>query len=106
MKESCQYFIGTKDFSACCASNTHVEDKVRTVNSLSIDTNELGDIIIHINGNGFLYNMVRIIVGNLIYIGMGKLAPEDITPILNSRDRRKSAITSPPNGLYLEKIFY
>lgn len=105
MQEACQYFIGTMDFSACCASNTHVIDKVRTVNSLSVELFE-DDIVIKINGNGFLYNMVRIIVGNLIYVGMKKLAPVDIIGILASKDRRNSGITAEAQGLYLKEIFY
>ncbi len=105
MQEACKYFIGTRDFSSCCASNTHVTDKVRTVNELTISKID-NDIIIEINGNGFLYNMVRIIVGNLIYVGMNKIRIEDIENILNSCDRRNSGITAPPQGLYLKKIFY
>ncbi len=105
MKEACTYFVGTHDFSSCCASNTFVESKVRTINSVELIKNK-NDIELVINGNGFLYNMVRIIAGNLIYVGMKKLKPSDIKDILESRDRRQSAITAPPNGLYLEKINY
>ncbi len=105
MQEACQYFIGTHDFSSCCASNTYVTDKVRTINSLTV-TKEGEDIKIVVNGDGFLYNMVRIIAGNLIYVGLGKIKPSEIETIINKRDRRASAITAPPNGLYLKQIFY
>ncbi len=105
MQQACKYFIGKHDFTSCCSSNTHIVDKVRTINTLIITENK-NEIIIKINGNGFLYNMVRIIVGNLIAVGVGEIKPEDISIILKKRDRCASYSTAIPNGLYLMKINY
>lgn len=100
MKRACPYFIGEHDFKAFCASGASSKTTVRTVYSLETEKN--GDIItIRINGNGFLYNMVRIVAGTLVYVGLGKLSCEDVGDIILSRDRTRAGKTLSPNGLTL-----
>lgn len=105
MKESTKYLIGTHDFSSFCSSKAQVTNKVRTINFINIDKED-DLIIIKINGSGFLYNMVRIIVGTLIDIGAGKIEPTELKVILDSMDRSKSSETAPAQGLYLLEINY
>lgn len=105
MKEGAKYIIGTHDFSCFCASNTSVVDKVRTVHSLDFETHS-EELHMVIEGNGFLYNMVRIIAGTLWEIGIGKRNPESMEQIIASKSREKAGKTAPPHGLYLEKVYY
>lgn len=105
MREACRYFIGEHDFSAFCASGATVKDFVRTIYSL--DVKKEGSLfIIDVSGNGFLYNMVRIIAGTLAYVGNGRIAPSDIKSIIASKDRTLAGVTAPPEGLYLLKAYY
>lgn len=106
MKESCQYFIGEHNFSAFCASNTEVKDKTRIIYNMDITEISDGLYKLEITGNGFLYNMVRIIMGTLISVGMGKISSQDINKIIASKDRQKSGKTAPSKGLYLKKVVY
>jgi tRNA pseudouridine38-40 synthase len=97
--------LGTHDFSSFCSARTEVEDKVRTIETIEISQD--GDrISFRFIGNGFLYNMVRILVGTLIEVGSGKRQPEEIVGILEKRDRRYAGKTAPGHGLYLWKVFY
>lgn len=103
MKKEMRALKGKHDFSAFCASNTAVEDKVRQIYSISIK--KVGsEVVFSITGNGFLYNMVRIIVGTLVEIGLGK--KDDIQSILESCDRAKSGKTAPAKGLVLKEVVY
>lgn len=105
MKEACFYFMGTHDFKAFCASGSTSKTTVRTIYELSVK--KIDNLIyITVTGNGFLYNMVRIIVGTLISVGLGKIEPRQISDIINSKDRSKAGKTVLPNGLTLMKIFY
>ena len=71
------------------------------------DVSREGEIVtVTVRGDGFLYNMVRIIVGTLIYVNEGRLKPEDIDRIIASRDRSLAGVTAKPYGLYLNKVFY
>lgn len=98
-------FIGIHDFSAFCSSGTDIEDKVREIYDCYVTRN--GDLIeIRVSGNGFLYNMVRIIVGTLLDIQKGKIEKGSIPEILESRNREKAGVTAEPHGLYLNKVFY
>ena len=98
-------FIGTHDFSAFCSAGTDIEDKVREIYDCSVTRN--GDLIeIRVSGNGFLYNMVRIIVGTLLEIQKGKIEKGGIPEILESRNRENAGVTAEPHGLYLNKVFY
>ncbi|HET6871762.1 MAG TPA: tRNA pseudouridine(38-40) synthase TruA [Sporolactobacillaceae bacterium] len=105
MKDAAQYILGEHDFTSFCAAGSSVKDKVRTVYELELIPKE-DELIIRIVGNGFLYQMVRIIVGNLLEVGRGKIEPGQIKEILDARDRRKALYTAPPQGLYLWHVDY
>ncbi|MGN1319457.1 MAG: tRNA pseudouridine(38-40) synthase TruA [Lachnospirales bacterium] len=105
MKEACNYFIGEYDFAAFCASGAQSKTTVRKIYSLSVDKNK--DIItIRVKGNGFLYNMVRIIVGTLCDVGRGKIKPCEIKDIILSKNRAKAGKTMSPKGLTLVEVNY
>ncbi len=105
MRRACKYFIGEHDFKAFCASGSDAKTTVRTIYDLSIE--KVNDIIsIRVRGSGFLYNMVRIIAGTLLYVGLGKIMPQEITDIINSRDRARAGKTLVPNGLTLLEVNY
>lgn len=100
-----QSFLGMYDFSAFCASKCAVEDKVREIHACSVRRN--GDLVeFQVTGSGFLYNMVRIMVGTLLEIQNGKIAYGEIPNILESRDRKRAGATAPAHGLYLHKVYY
>lgn len=105
MNEACAYFIGRHDFSSCCASGGSVVDKVRTIYNLDVTLIDR-EIIISVTGDGFLYNMVRIIVGNLLAVGEKKINPSYIKSIIDSCDRSNSFPTAAACGLYLKEINY
>ena len=105
MREAIKYFEGEHDFKGFKASGTSSKSSVRTIFKTNIIEND-GRIIIELTGNGFLYNMVRIISGTLVEVGLGKINPEDIPDIINSKDRTRAGKTLPPYGLYLYKVEY
>lgn len=105
MRVAANYIIGTHDFSCFCAANTSVVDKVRTVHDLSFEWHG-EELHMTIEGNGFLYNMVRIIAGTLWEIGTGKKEVKKILDIISSKDRATAGKTAPAHGLYLEKVVY
>ena len=105
MKEACKEFIGTYDFSAFKSSGSSVKSSIRTITDLHI-IEENNIIKINVTGDGFLYNMVRIIVGTLIMVGNKKIDPKDIKGIIESKDRKKAGFCVPPQGLTLEKVYY
>lgn len=105
MNNAAQHFVGEHDFSAFCASGAEVLSKVRTIYSASVERD--GDyVIFRVCGNGFLYNMVRIMAGTLLYVNNGKLRSEDIPGIIKGKDRTAAGITAPPDGLYLNKVWF
>ena len=105
MERGCKYFLGTHDFLSFAGSKNILQDTYRTVNN--IELSKWKDFIkLNIEGNGFLYNMVRIIAGTLIDIGRGKIQAEDIPKIIDYRDRKLAGHTAGPEGLYLEKVYY
>jgi len=98
-------FLGTHDFSAFCSVGSSVIDNVRTVSSARVVRN--GDLVeFYVSADGFLYNMVRIMVGTLLGISEGKIPHDGIKDIINSKDRSYAGITSKPDGLYLNRVFY
>jgi len=120
MKQASQYFLGTHDFFAFSATGSSAKTTVRTINSVSIRGSQ-GDgshdfpmevartvplTSLEISGDGFLYNMVRIIAGTLIEVGSGKIKPTDIAGIIDGRDRKKAGKTAPAHGLYLVEVNY
>ena len=105
MNDAAKYFIGEHDFKAFKASGTSSKSSIRTIYDAKVYRQ--GDrIYIELTGNGFLYNMVRIISGTLVEVGIGKIQPEEIDKIIQSRDREKAGKTLPPQGLYLVKVEY
>lgn len=100
-----QDYLGTHDFSAFCAAGGSVEDKVRTVSQAGVARD--GDLVrFTVTANGFLYNMVRIMVGTLLDIAARKMDPDAIPAILASMDRQNAGHTAPAQGLYLSEVFY
>lgn len=98
-------FIGIHDFSAFCSAGTEIEDKTREIFDCSVTRN--GDLVeVRVSGNGFLYNMVRIIVGTLLDIQRGKIEKGSIAQIIESRNRDNAGVTAAAHGLYLNKVFY
>lgn len=105
MKKAIKYFEGEHDFKGFKSSGTSSKNSVRTIYKAEILENN-DRIIIELTGNGFLYNMVRIISGTLVDVGLGKIKPEDIPEIIESKDRTKAGKTLPAHGLYLVEVYY
>jgi len=107
MAQAAAYFVGTHDFTAFCAAGSSAKTMVRTIFFCEIAQEKENSLIkMTINGDGFLYNMVRIIAGTVLYVGMGKLQPEDIPAIIAAKDRVKAGKTMPPEGLALVEVMY
>ena len=105
MRQAAEYIVGEHNFKSFCSARTQVVDFVRTVYEL--DVQKEGDIItIRISGNGFLYNMVRIIVGTLIKVGMKVYPAEHVKEILDAQDRNTAGPKAPAKGLTLVDIKY
>lgn len=105
MRQAAAYLLGKHDFQSFCASGAQVKTTVRTIYDLQILKD--GDLItIRITGDGFLYNMVRIIAGTLIKVGTGEWAPESMRDILEAKDRTKAGPTAPAKGLTLMEIVF
>ena len=105
MQQAGDFLVGTHDFSAFSTAKAEVTDRVRTITELTVCRS--GDEIrITVRGNGFLYNMVRIIAGTLIRVGGGQMEPEEIPAILASKDRARAGETARPEGLTLVGIRY
>lgn len=105
MKEAALYWIGEHDFKAFCSNKRLKKSTVRTIYEINIEELE-PEIRITITGNGFLYNMVRIMVGTLIEIGMGEKLPSDVPAMLAGKDRRNAGFTAPSGGLMLMEVEY
>jgi len=105
MQEAMKFFEGEHDFKGFKASGTSSKSSVRTIYKGEVKQ-EGERIIIEVTGNGFLYNMVRIIAGTLVDVGLEKIKPEGIPEIIESKDRTKAGKTLPPHGLYLLKVEY
>lgn len=106
MQQAAGYFVGEHDFKSFCSVRSSVEDTVRTILSCTVEKIS-GDIIIfRVAGTGFLYNMVRIMAGTLISVGIGEIAPESILEILKKKDRSAAGPTAPAHGLTMIGIKY
>ena len=106
MNEFCKRIVGTHDFYGFSSSGRTVEDTVRTVSECNCKYTDNGDIIFTVEANGFLYNMVRILVGTAVGVSDGKIQLEDIDSIFANKDRSLAGVTAPPEGLFLDKVFY
>lgn len=105
MKKAAEFFVGEHDFKSFCSVHSQAETSVRTVYGCSVEKTD--DIIaIRITGNGFLYNMVRIIAGTLIKVGSGDIVPEKIPEIFAEKDRAAAGPTAPAHGLTMIGIEY
>ena len=105
MNQAAKHFIGKMDFSAFMAEGSDVVDTVRCVTHLSIE--KQGDLVeVRIRADGFLYNMVRIIVGTLVEVAYGRFEPDYVAEIIESCDRKNAGMTAPADGLYLNRVFY
>ena len=106
MKKAVKYFEGEHDFKAFKASGTSSKSSVRTIYKADVIDAGNERIYIELTGNGFLYNMVRIISGTLVEVGLGKIQPNEIQTIIESKKRENAGKTLPPQGLYLVSVEY
>ena len=105
MNDAAKLFIGKHDFSSFMASGSGIIDAVREIYYFDVKRID-GKIIINVAADGFLYNMVRILVGTLIEVSEGKIKKDDIKNIIYSKNRKNAGFTAPPQGLYLNKVVY
>ena len=105
MQSAAKFLVGKHDFSTFMSPGSDITDTVRNVFYINIEKNKT-DIDIKICADGFLYNMVRIIVGTLIEVAYDRLDPYEMQKVLESHDRRNAGMTAPPEGLYLNKVSY
>ena len=107
MKKALKYFEGTHDFAGFKSSGgAPKKTTVRTITKAEIVKTDDNRITITLSGDGFLYNMVRIICGTIVDVGLGKIKVEDIEKIIESKDRKMAGKTLPPQGLYLVEVKY
>ncbi len=105
MKKAAEYFLGKHDFSAFMSANSDAQDTVRTVFACSLEKND-DEIIFSVSADGFLYNMVRIMVGTLVQVAFKNIEADEIPFIIESGKRENAGMTAPPEGLYLNRVFY
>ena len=106
MQKAAEHFEGCHDFASFCAAGSSVDSTVREINSLDLYAADNNEIWIDVIGNGFLYNMIRILAGTLIETGLGKRTLSELEYILQSCDRNNAGFTAPAQGLTLIKVFY
>lgn len=105
MDREAKAFLGEHDFSGFCSARSDVEDTVRCVKSVSVKRD--GDMVLFtVEADGFLYNMVRIMVGTLLFVNEGKINPGELIKVIESKDRSRAGKTAPPQGLYLNRVNY
>lgn len=105
MEKAARYFEGKHDFGAFMSVGSKIEDTVRTIYYAEVKRDG-EEIIFRIAGDGFLYNMVRIMAGTLLFVGLGRIDPEEISAIIEAKDRANCGKTMPAYGLYLNHVFY
>ena len=105
MEQAAKHLTGTHDFMSFCANKRMKKSTVRTITALRIDKIG-GELRFSVSGDGFLYNMVRILVGTLLEVGMGKRSPDSIPALLDAKDRSQAGYLVPPHGLRLEAVYY
>ena len=106
MQKAIKFFEGEHDFKAFKSSGTSSKSSVRTIYKAEVKQMSNDKIWIELTGNGFLYNMVRIIAGTLVEVGLGKIKAEEINDIMESKRRENAGKTLPPQGLYLVNVEY
>ena len=105
MNRAAKHLIGTHDFMSFCANKRMKKSTVRTITALDIEKIG-GELRFTVSGDGFLYNMVRILVGTLLEVGMGKRSADSIPTLLDAKDRSQAGYLVPPHGLRLEAVYY
>ena len=105
MKEAASAFVGTHDFKSFCANKRMKKSTVRTIYDIEIEQKEQR-LVLSFTGNGFLYQMVRILTGTLIEVGEGKRSPMEMEEILAAENREAAGFTAPSRGLMLDEVFY
>lgn len=106
LANSCvQYFIGNHDWKGFCSAKTATKSTIRTITNIKLSKNE-NHYVLSVTGDGFLYNMVRIIAGTVIEVGQGKINPVDIPDIIKSMTRTRAGRTAPACGLVLKEVKY
>ncbi len=106
MRRGAEFLVGEHDFKSFCNVRTQAETTVREIYSIQVEKSAGDIIVLRIRGNGFLYNMVRIIAGTLLKAGMGQMEPEEIRTALEAKDRQAAGPTAPAKGLTLAGIEY
>ncbi len=105
MQKAAKHFVGKNDFSAFMSAGSDVTDTVRNVFDFSVERN--GDeVVFKVSADGFLYNMVRIMVGTLVQVAFCNIEPDEIESIIKKGERYGAGMTAPPEGLYLNRVFY
>lgn len=105
MRAAAEYLVGEHDFKSFCSNKKMKKSSVRRLDSIVIE--ERGSqVVFSYTGNGFLYNMVRILTGTLIEVGLGKRNPEEMEGILKAESREAAGMTAPPEGLFLMGVEY
>ncbi|MCL2287140.1 MAG: tRNA pseudouridine(38-40) synthase TruA [Firmicutes bacterium] len=106
MQKAAKVFVGRHNFVAFCATGSSAKTTVREIYCCSVEKHTNNIITLTVTGNAFLYNMVRILAGTLVYVGMGKISSTDILAIIASKDRKRAGKTMPPEGLVLLNVAY
>ena len=106
MRRAAAFLVGEHDFKSFCNVRTQAETTVREIYDIQVERERQDVIVIRVRGNGFLYNMVRIIAGTLLKAGMGQMEPEAVKAMLEARDRQAAGLTAPARGLTLAGIEY
>ena len=105
MQSAAKYLVGTHDFSSFMSEGSDVSDTVRTVRRIEL-ARDGALITVRVSADGFLYNMVRIIVGTLVEVGLHRRAPQSMPDLLLAHKRAMAGMTAPPHGLYLDRVVY
>jgi tRNA pseudouridine38-40 synthase len=106
MKDGAARLVGTHDFEAFRSAGCDAKHAIRTLYAVEVARGEYARVHLEVVGNAFVRNMVRIIAGNLRDVGLGRMRPDQLSDVLESRDRTRGAMTAPAHGLCLEEVIY
>ena len=105
IKKAAAYLVGEHDFTSFCSARSEVKDKVRTIYRIDIEQDH-DEVLFTFEGNGFLYNMIRVLMGTFLEVGRGQRQADELPLILEAKDRNRAGKTAPPHGLYLWEVSY